>query len=291
MVINGPKILIVGSNSLIGEAFLDHLSLSGINAIGTTRRKASIGRSQIYLDLSENTKSFQYPESIDTAVICAGVTKIEECRRNSKLSYVINVKNTLELIKKLVTRGAFVIYLSSNQVFDGSIPYRMPEDPVSPVTEYGRQKAEVERKISQWGDSISIVRFTKVLGPKDPLFSQWSEALRNGESIRPFSDMFMAPVPLSCAVSVLKIIMDLRLSGITQVSGKQDIPYLEAACLGARLLGFDVGLVKPITLLESESYMEPIPANTTLNIDCLKHILGIVPPDVRWTIKWAFKSL
>jgi len=53
----------------------------------------------------------------------------------------------------------------------------------------------------------------------------------------------------------------------------------------------NLGLVKPITVSESGSYMETAPAKTTLNIDRLKYVLGIMPPDVRWTIKWAFKNL
>jgi dTDP-4-dehydrorhamnose reductase len=191
-------------------------------------------------------------------------------------------------VKNLVAGGAFVIYLSTNQVFDGSVPHRLPDDPLSPVTEYGRQKAEAERQIRQHGDSVAVVRFTKILEPSPLLFSAWVESLKNGESIQPFSDMVLSPIPLSCAVSVLRLVADQRLPGILQVSGESDVSYAEAARLAVKLVKADPSLVKPIKASESARFIEPLPKHTTLNTDRLKSTLGIIPPGVRWTIERAF---
>ena len=283
-----PVTLIVGSDSLIGGALMAHLQRTGERVVGTTRRREAVDESRLYLDLSKDVEGWQCPWPVAVAVVCAGVTKLDTCRRNPVVTARVNVLGVSALVKNLVARGAFVIYLSSNQVFDGSVPYRPPDHPVSPVTEYGRQKAEAERQISQWGDSVAIVRFTKVLGPTIPLFSEWSEALRKGEIIQPFSDMYMAPVPLSCAVSVLRFVADLRLPGILQVSGNRDVSYAEAAHLGARILGVDTSLVQPVEASQSGRYTGLVPANTTLNIERLKSVLGIEPPDVQLTVEMAF---
>jgi len=279
--------LIVGGDSLIGSALVEHLQRTNVPVIETTRRREAVSEANLYLDLSQDVEDWQCPWPIDVAVVCAGITKLHSCKSNPVETARVNVQGVCTLVKNLVAQNTFVIYLSSNQVFDGSAPYRMPDDPISPMTEYGRQKAETDRQISQWGDSISIVRFTKVLGPKDALFSQWTEALRKGEAIRPFSDMFMAPVPLSCAVSVLKLIMDIRLPGITQVSGGQDISYEKAARYGAKKLQVDSSLIQPISAFQYGNF-DFIPNHTTLNFDRLKCVLGIEPPDVHWTIEMAF---
>lgn len=285
-----PITLIVGADSLIGGALMAHLQQAGEPVVGTTRRPKAVDESHLYLDLTEGVDGWRCLWPIAVAIVCAGVTKLDACRREPVATTRVNVQGVCALVENLVARGAFVIYLSSNQVFDGSVPYRLPDDPVSPVTEYGRQKAEAEHQISQWGDSVAIVRFTKVLGPTDPLFSEWVKALQNGETIRPFSDMYMAPVPLSCAVSVLRLVAILHLSGILQVSGERDISYAEVAYLGARMLGVAQTLVQPVEASQSGCYTEPVPANTTLNIDRLKSALGIAPPDVRWTIEMAFMN-
>jgi len=286
-----PVILIVGSDSVVGRALMAYLQEAGDRVVGTTKRRESVDELHLYLDLSEDVEGWRCPWPVAVAVVCAGVTKLDACWRDPVATARVNVQNVPALVKNLVATGTFVIYLSSNQVFDGSVPHRLPDDPVSPATEYGRQKAEAERQISQWGDSAAIVRLTKIIELPFPLFSRWADSLEKEEVISPFVDMSMAPVPLNGAISILRIVADLRLPGILQVSGNEDISYAEAAGIGARLLGLDLGLVKPITVSEFGSYMETVPANTTLNIDRLKYVLGVVPPDVRWTIKRAFKNL
>ncbi len=283
-----PITLVVGSDSLIGGALIAHLLRAGERVVGTTRRHEAVDESHLFLDLSQDLAKWRCPLPIAVAVVCAGVTSLDACRRDPVATAHINVQGVSALVKNLVARGSFVIYLGTNQVFDGSVPYRLPDDPVTPVTEYGRQKAEAERQIRQLGDSLVIVRFTKVLGPTNPLFSAWSEALRNGKPIQAFSDMYMAPVPLSCAISVLRLVADLRLPGILQVSGGRDISYAEVACLGARLFGVGENLVQPIRSSQSGLYAEPVLENTTLNIDRLRAVLGFEPPDVQWTAETAF---
>lgn len=286
-----PVTLIVGSDSVVGGALFGHLVRAGERVIGTSRRGADLDQFHWYLDLSQGSESWRFPWPVSVAVICAGITKLEACRREPVASARVNVKATVALAEKLAAQGAFVIYLSTNQVFDGSQPYRKPDDAMSPATEYGRQKAEAERRIGKLGNSVAIVRFTKILELRPLLFSTWIEVLRETKPIQPFSDMFMAPVPLACAISVLRLVADRRMSGIIQVSGGIDTTYAEAAAIGARLIDADEGLIQPIRACESGFYSEPVPAHTTLNIDRLKSSLGVEPPDVRWTIQAAFAAV
>lgn len=254
--------------------------------MGTTRRRENADETHLYLDLSGEIENWQCPWPVSVAVVCAGATKIEACRRDPVATARVNVQGTVALVKKLVESGTFVIYLSTNQVFDGSVPQRSPDDPRSPITEYGKQKAEAERQVSQWDERVAIVRLTKVFGPRVPLFEEWVRALRTGETIQPFWDMSLAPIPLSCVVSILRLLCDLRLPGILQVSGERDISYAEAARIGAELIGADLHLVQPIE--GASRYPEPIPRYTSLNTERLKSALGIEPPRVGWTVETAF---
>lgn len=283
--------LVVGSDSLVGRALMGHLERAGEHVVGTTRRRDPVDESHLYLDLSEDSvDKWRCPWLVAVAVICACVTKLEACANDPVGTARVNVQGVAKLATKLVAEGAFVIYLSSNQVFDGTMPHRLPNDPVSPVTEYGRQKAEAERQMRQWGGSVAIVRFTKILEPKPPLFSAWAKSLKNDEIIQPFSDMAMAPIPLSCAVSVLRLLADLRLPGIFQLSGDRDISYAEAARMGAKMLKADPSLVQPVEAFKSGRFTECIPTHTTLNTDRLRSTFGIVAPEVGWTIETAFQN-
>ncbi len=279
-----PCTLIVGSDSLIGSALQAHLKQINRPVVGTTKRQNTLNNMRIYLDLSRDLKTFRYPESVDVAVICAGVTTLEDCRLNPDLSAIINIKNISELVKQLVAKEIFVIYLSTDQVFDGIKPFRHPDDPPSPMTEYGSQKAEAEKESSKYGNSLAIVRLTKVLSQSSPLFVEWAKSLKNGKTIHPFKDMFMAPIPLSFVVDVISKLAEKRLSGILHISGNRDVSYAQAAYWFAAKLRYKNSLIKPIKAAES-GHLEHVPQNTTLNIDRLKFELDMEPPDVKQTIE------
>lgn len=283
--------LIIGADGLIGKGLLTDYSNTNELAIGTSRRSDQYEKNRILLDLNSNISDWEISMPVKTAYICAGVTNLEACNSNPNATARVNVSAISELVRKLVKHGAFVIYLSSNQVFDGSGSYYMPEAPFSPVTEYGRQKAETERNIREMGDSVAIVRFTKILGPEYPLFLSWVKTLRAGKPVHPFSDMHMAPVHLSSAISILRLIGDRHISGIVQVSGHCDISYAEAAYIGSEILEIDPDLIQPVKASQSGYSSAVIPNNTTLNIDRIKSVLGVEPPDSRRTIKTVFQSL
>lgn len=100
--------------------------------------------------------------------------------------------------------------------------------------------------------------------------------------------MTLAPVPLSCVVSVLLLIASRRLAGIFHVSGDKDVSYEAAARVGATALGADPRLLQPVKAAQNGTDNEPVPMHTTLDMDVLKSIHGIVPPNVQWTFETAF---
>ena len=283
--------LIVGSDSLVGKALTQRFKMSGEGVIGTTRRRDIVDEKHLYLDLLDNPESWSFPSGVDTAFICAGVTKLEECRKDPDISRRVNVDGTCKLIKNLIRKGVFVVYLSTNQVFDGSVPYCLPEDAFSPVTEYGRQKVETEKLISTWKDSTSIVRFTKILGKEDILFSKWINDLKGNRVIYPFKDKYISPVPLSFAVSVLRSVASRKITGLLQVSGNKDISYADIAYRIAELLKFDPKLVNPMEASKAGEDKEIGGQYGTLNTNRLKNVLGIQPPDAWQTIDTVIREL
>lgn len=279
--------LVVGADGLIGRALADNLARKVV--LETTHLLNTISDHRVFLDMTQDVSKWQPPKLVSVAFICAAISSLERCRTQPELSALFNVHNTVAVAKTLVANGAFVIFLSSNQVYDGSIPFRKAEEEVCPITEYGQLKAETERQLLALGDSVSVVRFTKILEPESALISAWAKSLKNGKIIHPFSDMCMAPIPLSCAILVLQLVADARLPGILQVSGTNDISYAEAAYLGAEVLDEDLSLIKPVKASESRNYLEAVPTYTTLNIDRLRSVFGIEPPNVEWTVKMTFK--
>jgi len=275
-----PVNLVVGSDGVIGAALSRRLQYLAKPVLGTTRRRDAVSQSCLYLDLAGQVDDWRCPEPVAVAFLCAGVTGLEACRNDPAASARVNVNGISTLAGNLAASGAFVIYLSTNQVFDGSTAAQRPDAPHSPVTEYGRQKAAAESRLFALGDQVCVVRLSKIISPDTPLFNRWIEALKGGQIIHPFSDMVMAPVPLSFSVDVLQRIGERQLPGVIQVSGGEDITYEEAAFHIARRLGASRHLVRPVHSSEAV----PFPSHTTLDTARLREELGMEPPGIQAAI-------
>jgi dTDP-4-dehydrorhamnose reductase len=287
---NTGVILVVGGDSAIGRALVARLERDGKAVVATSRRHESTGSSRVFLDLSQDMDDWQLPGPVSAAIICAGVTKIEECRRDPALTAHINVDSVVKLINRLASAGAFTIYLSTNQVFDGSVPQRPPNDMLSPQTEYGRQKAEVERQIGNLARNVgSVVRLTKVLGPQSPLLQSWVNALRNAEVIHPFRDMVMSPVSLCFVITVLERLCERQLPGIFQVSSDEEVTYAHVAYYLAEKMELSRELVQPIDSTAAGIPRAAVPPHTSLDVERLRTELGLEPPSVWTTIDNAVR--
>jgi dTDP-4-dehydrorhamnose reductase len=272
-------VLIVGADGQIGRELLAGLPRQCISALGTTRHRERVGPDRIYLDLEDDLGGWQCPGNIRSAVLAAAVTRLDVCERAPDAARRINVTANLALADRLADRGIPVLFLSSNQVFDGSRPHRRADEPTSARTMYGRQKAEVERYLLERYDNASILRLTKVVTPQLPLLCQWSSALRAGSPVRPFRDVVIAPLPAGFVVETIARMIERRPAGVMQASGPRDVPYADVALHIARRLGADPALVQPQD--SSAAGLLPIfaPRNTTLDTSRLRDELGLIPPE------------
>jgi dTDP-4-dehydrorhamnose reductase len=272
--------LVVGVDGLIGGHLADRLAAAGGRVYGTTRRPGTATATRLHLDLSEDVSQWPVPAGIRVGYLCAGVTSLDVCEREATRTWGINVSETLALAERLIAARAFVIYLSTNAVFDGSLPSRRPEEARSPRSEYGRQRAAVEERLLAGEHPTAVVRFTKILAPTTPLLRRWADALRRGEVIHPFSDAVMSPVSRAFAVLALQRIAAARLTGVWQVSGDRDVTYEDAARHMARRLGAREDLIQPITARAAHIPCAFVPRCTTLDTTRLQAELGLNVPDV-----------
>jgi len=276
---NGARALVIGADGQIGRALVSGLPRYGIPTLGTTRRPDRVGPDHIYLDLDGDLSAWRCPDAISTAILAAAVTRIDACERAPEAARRVNVAANLALADRLVERGVHVLFLSSNQVFDGSRPHRRADEPTSPRTVYGCQKAEVEHYVLERYDTAAILRLTKVVTPQLPLLCQWSSALRAGSPVRPFRDLVIAPLPVGFVVDTIARMIERRPAGVMQASGPRDVPYADVALHIARRLGADPALVQPHD--SSATGLLPLfaPRNTTLDTSRLRDELGLIPPE------------
>jgi len=276
--------LVVGVDGLIGHTLVDYLHRQGERVLGTTRRSDPPDPNTLCLDLSQDLSDWQPPEPIDVAYLCAAVTSIAQCHQEPQLTHQINVASSVALGRQLVAQGAFVVFLSSTAVFDGTVPHVKADAPITSQRQYGLQKAAAEQQLLALGDAVAVVRFSKVVGADMPLLQGWLRSLQAGEPIHPFTDLGIAPVPVALAVEVLYQITQRRLPGIMQVSGQVDVSYAEVAQYLANRLHADPALIQPRSAYDVGFLPADITPYTTLDTTRLEAELGISPPEVWSTL-------
>lgn len=269
-------VLIVGGEGTIGGALWRRFHGEGRWTLVVTSRNGAEGT--VPLDLADDVSSFALPPGLEIAFLCAAVTDLVRCEEAPAESAMINVEHTIELAARLLEMGAFVLFPSTNLVFDGTAPLVDAATPTSPTTEYGRQKAEAERRLLALGDEVAVLRLTKVVHPDLPLFRDWRRKLLVGKAIRPFSDLLFSPVPLERAVESLLRIARRRVGGIFQLSADRDVSYEAAARWLAASLDADPALICPRRAMEVGIPVVRITPHTTLDGSRLARQLAIEPP-------------
>jgi dTDP-4-dehydrorhamnose reductase len=196
------------------------------------------------------------------------------------------VTQTLALIERLIERGIYVLFLSTNQVFDGSRPDLPAGTPHSPVSEYGRQKAHVEAALFRHmdlGASVGILRMAKVVSPEMSLIKGWVEALSVGRPVCAFNDMTMAPIPIELVTNSIAALMQDGATNIFQLTGPRDVTYAEVALFLAGRLNANPRLVMATSARASSLPKGATPLRTTLDSHLLRERYGISVPDV-WDV-------
>lgn len=224
---NPKKVLIVGIESQIGSALKELLINNSFDVKGTTRKKET-NKNTYFLDLEEPDYEV-INKKFNSIIICAAVTNIAKCEENPNECGKINVTNTIKLIDTAVANNSFVVFLSSNAVFDGSKSFYKYTDTTNPKTRYGKFKNAVEKYIkNRKSDKVCVLRITKVITKNTPFIKRWENESASGLSIRA-TNRLLSPVPIDRVVDTIKLLIDRKQSGIYQLGGSEEVSYFEYA--------------------------------------------------------------
>lgn len=275
--------LLIGGDSEIGMATHRYLQSRGIASAATTRRQDRVAADRPFLDLAGPLDDWEPPAGATAACFFAAIARIAACDGDPQGSAHINVTQTLALADKLMARGISVLFLSTNQVFDGSVANVPPDAPYSPVTEYGRQKARTEtalRARMAQSKPAAILRLAKIVSPDMPLLRGWIDTLAAGRPIRAFRDMTMAPAETEMVAQAIAALMKDGPRDAYQLTGPRDVSYADIGRYIAKQLGADPALVAEGSTADAGLPAGTSRMHTTLDSSRLRETYGIAAPDM-----------
>jgi len=279
------KVLITGDSGLLGKGLIE-TKPSNVEAQGVHLRKSiNLQNKNISQSLDIRSKKcverLFKKEKYDVVVHAAGIASVDHVKNNYAESLESNIVGTLNISSACRKSGAYLIYISSNAVFDGKSPPYSEDCKPNPINEYGEIKFECERLIEKTMPFASIVRpilmygWNYTQGRPNPV--TWVlQKLKQGQKINLVDDVWENPIyNLDCARAVWKIV-EQKISGKIHLAGPEVVNRYQLGMLIAKVFGLDQNLISPVPS-STFSELAPRPPNTSFLTKKMLDLLRIKP--------------
>lgn len=144
------KIVITGVGGFVGTRLYAYLRANH-EVIGLSHEEMDITNFEI-------VKNILVKLDPDILIHCAAISDIELCEREKEHSYQINVTGTKNICEGLKKSKVRIIFLSSDQVYDGTVEERPHKEKeiLTPPTSYAVQKLKAEKIVLGAGDNLCL---------------------------------------------------------------------------------------------------------------------------------------
>lgn len=239
-------------------------------------------------DLSESSlvEPILTASSPDVVVNCVALADPLQCEQSVIEAEQLNARLPETLGRLAHERGARLIHLSSDLVFDGY--EHAPEggfsedDQPHPSSCYAKSKLAGEHAVlaASLGDHL-VLRTSLVYGPSGvcrPGPLGWMvRKFTAGERVTLFIDEWRTPVfVVDLALAVRKLSRSPKISGLLHFAGPKRINRVEFGVIVANHLGFDRSLIV-VKRLREVNLSPPRPRDVSLNSKRIQSMLGFAP--------------
>ena len=282
------KILITGSNGLLGQKLIRLLANNGNLAVlatskGDNRIIDKEGYSYQSLDITNREEVLNVVERFKPHAIIntAAMTNVDACESDKELCWDLNVNAVKYFIEAAERNNSHLIHLSTDFVFDGENgPYKEDDQP-NPLSYYGESKYEAEKLLEVSNIKWSIARTIIVYGIGEKMSRSnivlWAkEALEKGNPLTIVDDQFRSPTLAEDLAMGCWLIAQKEAEGIYHLSGKNVMSIIDLVYRVADFYGLDKSIV---TAIKSTSLNQAAkrPPKTGFILDKAVNDLGYNP--------------
>ncbi|GIV26739.1 MAG: NAD(P)-dependent oxidoreductase [Bacteroidia bacterium] len=288
------KILITGSNGLLGQKLCEKLLSKNYFVIATSRGQDRINFSHpnytfVVLDITnfDQLKNAFEKHLPDVIINTAAMTNVDACELNPYDCLMQNTKSVemmVTILESLQTTEytPHFIHLSTDFIFDGTKKMLTEDDLPNPLSVYANSKLESEKIIQRSSlKKWAIVRTILVYGvAKDMSRTNivlWvKNSLEQNKTISIVTDQYRTPTLAEDLADGCILIAENEATGIFNIGGKDFMSIYELACKVADFFHLDKTLIKPSLSTEIQQPAKRPPV-TGLDISKAQKILGYNP--------------
>lgn len=291
------KILITGSNGLLGQKIVRQTQKKGITFLATSK-----GENRNPDCPSENYQSLDICNTDDISIVftdfqpthvihTAAITNVDACELNPEECELVNVTATRYLFEAAQKINAHFQLLSTDFIFDGEKGNYKETDEPNPLSVYAKSKVDGEAILlnSDYKNS-SIVRTIIVYGIGNNLSRNniicWAkEALGKGQPMNIIDDQFRAPTWADDLAWACLRICELNTTGIYHISGPETLSIYSIVERVANYYGLST---ETLTKTDSSTLNQPAkrPPRTGFDLTKSRNELGYNPKTLEETLKY-----
>lgn len=242
------------------------------------------GREQADLTDQETLKKLVGSKKWEAVINAAAYTAVDRAESEPDIAQAVNARAPGIMAQACARDDIPFVHISTDYVFDGSMdrPY-MEDDPLNPLSVYGRTKADGERFVLDAGGRSVILRTSWVYAPEGKNFVNTMLKLgQEREELRIVSDQTGAPTSAAdIADGIIKIISRFDQTGIFHMTASGSTSWHGFATEIFRVAR-EKGLKTPQRVVPITTAEYPTPARRPMNsrFDCrkLEKIYGVALP-------------
>ncbi len=290
------KLLVTGASGLYGSKLVEVASAKNFEVYPSDIQNFS-ANNFVKMDVSDKNSVDEVFRSIKPHVVvhAATLTDVDKCELNKELAWKINVEGTKNIVDASKNNDAFLIYISTDYVFNGSEGFYKENDPFDPINYYGLTKVKAEENVKNALISYCIARPSVIYGSVPAAgkvnFALWLiNKLRTGEKVNVVTDQWNSPTLNSSLAEMTLEIIERRLTGIFHLSGATRINRYDFGKLIGQTFGLDDSLINPV---ESASFNWPAkrPMDSSLDTSKAQQILSNKPFEIVSALKRLRKEM
>lgn len=244
------KLLITGASGLFGSKLAELATKQNHKVISTFSAHPAHFGTPMQLDVTEKTKvqSAILQVSPDVVVHSASMTDVDKCEQQMPIAWKINVEGTENVALAAKACGSFLLYISSDYVFDGDKGCYSESDLPSPISYYAYTKLKAEEKVHSIAKDSCVIRPSVIYGATPAAgkvnFALWLlDKLRRHEQAKVFVDQWNSPTLNSSLAEMTLEACERRLPGIWHMSGATRISRFDFGVQLAKTFGFDASVL------------------------------------------------
>ena len=246
---NRARMLIVGRRGFVGST----LAMAAAQQFEVVEDHGPEGP-PIDITSAESVRAVFDSARPDIVVLAAAISDIDRCENSPDRAARVNVAGAIHVARECARHGARLIFTSSGAVFDGTREEYRESDPVTPISVYGRTKAEAESALADILPSTAVLRLSLVLGyaptnQSNSLLNKLRDTFTKGTRVRASTLEQRNAIDIGTLNQfILKLAAMPDVAGVFHVGSDQALSRYEITCALAQKMGFAPALVEAETI-------------------------------------------